>query len=271
MADTQSEHPSTRRTRQPRRRPALPAVVRRTRRRRAERGRGGRLRLRHGQPGRAPRRPSTFRSSFPRSTRCRPPCAASRTSTWTRPRTTATRPTSAATSRPTSPCSCAAAQHPDGADPEAGPRGATPTPATPTSSGPRSGSACTRSRSSPSTCPARAAGRPDLARRRRLRERPPLRRGADRGAHRALREGHRQALRHRPAARGDGSRQHHEPRLEAGARAQPQPPVALQRAHRRHHLPRRRQRLPRHAARAPPTSRIWSRRWSTRPRTASAR
>ena len=88
---------------------SVPGLVRRTDRR-GRAGRAGGVRLRHGQPGRAPARVRSSARCFPRSTRCRPRCGASRTNTSTRPRTTATRPTSAATSRRTSPCSCAAAR-----------------------------------------------------------------------------------------------------------------------------------------------------------------
>ena len=76
----------------------------------------------------------------------------------TRPRTTATRPTSAATSRPTSPRSCAGGELPDGPHPEAGARRAHQRLQHLHQVGARSGSACTGSRSSRSTCPARAAG-----------------------------------------------------------------------------------------------------------------
>ena len=105
----------------------------------------------------------------------------------------------------------------------------------------------------------------------RLRERQEVRRRPDRRAHHALRAGERPALRHRPAARSPRPRQHHEPLLEAGARVEPLPPGALQRAHRRHDLPRASPTACAATPGAPPTSPTWWRRWSTRRRTASAR
>ncbi len=175
--NTDADLDDRRRPRRTRRRAPLPRLVRRA-------GRGGRgrrpggLRLRHGQPRRAAAAVRLRRSSSPRSTRCRPRCAAGRHEYLNEAEDYGYSPDICGYVKADVAMQLRGGAHPDGAHPEAGARRAHQRLQHLHQVGRDLGADVRHARSSPSTCPGAApTERPGPAPTPRLRARPPLRRG----------------------------------------------------------------------------------------------